>query len=468
MKRSFTHFIILFFLVLRVVVFSSCANIIPPGGGDIDSLPPRLVASFPKDSATNVSPRNLTVTLTFDEYIQTLQNITENLIISPTLKYSFEANSKLRNVTVKIKDTLDPNTTYSLNFGDAIKDVNEGNIAKGVNHVFSTGSTIDFNTYSGTTILAENGKIDSTLIVVLHTSLEDSAVAKDRPRYYARLNGRGQFLFRNLPAGIFAAYVIPNNYMKKYDDSTKGFAFLNSTVTISSSTKPDTFLVYQQAKPKPIVGAVARLSPTNKDDKRLRYTADLEAGQQDILKPLSFTFGRKLTSFDSSRFILYDTNYRRMDGYSVLLDTSKTKVSLSYKWKESIPFRLVIAKDAVTDSAGTTLAKADTIRFITKKESDYGSIRLRFTNLDLSKNPVLQFVQNENVVESFRLTPNDLIRKLYRPGSYELRILFDTNKNGVWDTGNFFGVKRQPELVQLIPKQLVIRSNWENEVTITL
>jgi hypothetical protein len=96
------------------------------------------------------------------------------------------------------------------------------------------------------------------------------------------------------------------------------------------------------------------------------------------------------------------------------LDTGKTKVSLSYKWKESTPFRLIIAKDAVSDSAGITLAKADTIRFITKKETDYGSIRLRFTNLDLSKNPVLQFVQNENVVESFRLNQNDLIRKLYR------------------------------------------------------
>jgi hypothetical protein len=84
-------------------------------------------------------------------------------------------------VTVKIKDTLDPNTTYSLNFGDAIKDVNEGNIAKGVRYVFSTGNTIDYNTYSGSTILAETGKIDSTLIVVLHTSFDDSAVRKIGP-----------------------------------------------------------------------------------------------------------------------------------------------------------------------------------------------------------------------------------------------------------------------------------------------
>ena len=71
-------------------------------------------------------------------------------------------------------------------------------------------------------------------------------------------------------------------------------------------------------------------------------------------------------------------------------------------------------------------------------------------------------------MESVTLTQTDFQRKLYRPGGYELRILFDTNKNGIWDTGVFHGTKRQPEVVYLIPKQLAIKANWDNEVTITL
>ncbi|MCW3086758.1 MAG: hypothetical protein JWQ78_144 [Sediminibacterium sp.] len=467
MKHSFTHLFILFILAARVIVFSSCANILPPGGGPRDSLPPRLVVALPRDSALNVSPKN--ITLTFDEYVQSLQNVQENLIVSPTLKYMPVIDSKLRNVTIKIKDTLDPNTTYSFSFGDAIRDVNEGNVAKGLTYVFSTGNTIDYNTYGGKVISAESGKIDSTLIVVLHRNLDDSAVVKEQPRYYARVNGQGRFLFHNLPAGTFAVYVV-EPLTKKYDDSTRSFAFRASgPVTISANTKPDTLFAYQQSKrSEKIIAPQLKLAATNKDDKRLRYTTDLEIGQQDILGNLNLQFNRRLTAFDTSKIVLYDTNYVRINGYSLSLDSTQTKFTLTNRWKEATPFRLLIAKDAVSDSAGTTLAKADTIRFVTKKEADYGSIRLRFTNLDLSKHPVLQFVQSEKVIESFPLTQAELIRKLYRPGSYELRILYDSNQNGRWDPGHFFGLHRQPEIVQLIPRQLVIRSNWDNEVTIPL
>ena len=114
------------------------------------------------------------------------------------------------------------------------------------------------------------------------------------------------------------------------------------------------------------------------------------------------------------------------------------------------------------------LAKSDTLKFATKKESDYGSIRLRFMNLDLKRNPVLQLVQSDKIVESIKLTSTELTRKLYRAGSYDLRILYDTNQNGIWDTGVFGKVKRQPEIVQLISKPLVVKGNWDNEVNISL
>ena len=141
-------------------------------------------------------------------------------------------------------------------------------------------------------------------------------------------------------------------------------------------------------------------------------------------------------------------------------------MTLQYKWKENSPYRLLIAKDAVADSTAITLLKADTLRFATKKETEYGSIRLRFSNLDLSKNPVLQLVQGEKLIESVPLTQADFQRKLFKPGTYDVRILYDANKNGKWDPGKF-SEKKQPEIVFLVPKQVVIRANWDNDVTIT-
>lgn len=448
---------------------SSCANIVPPSGGPRDSLPPRLVMAVPKDSATNVTFKN--IVLTFDEYV-TLQNPVQSLIISPNPSQQGQplVDYKLRNVTIKLKDSLEPNTTYSFNFGDAIRDVNEGNIAQNFTYVFSTGKNIDYNTYSGKVLLAEKGKPDSTLIVLLHKNLADTAIAKERPRYYTRLNGKGEFTFRNLPQGQFAVYVLPGaDLSRRYDDSTKMFAFCNSPVVVGPTTERDTLYAFEEVKRTEFKSA-ATIKPTAaaRDDKRLKYTHNLDNGQQDLLSKLILRFSKKLTSFDSSKFILSDTlGFTQLPGVTVRLDSTATKVDISYPWKEAQAFRLQIAKDAATDSAGSMLAKADTIRFLAKRESDYGSIRIRIPNLDLTKNPVLQFVQAENIIESVLLTQNDFQRKRYQPGTYELRILYDTNKNGVWDTGNF-KTKRQPEVVYLVPQQLAIRANWDNEVTISL
>ena len=106
---------------------------------------------------------------------------------------------KLKNVTIKLKDSLEANTTYTINFGKSIRDVNEGNEAKNFTYTFSTGNSIDSNTLSGKIILAEDGKIDSTLIAILHRNTNDTAIYKTKPRYIAKLKGDGSFTFKNLP-----------------------------------------------------------------------------------------------------------------------------------------------------------------------------------------------------------------------------------------------------------------------------
>lgn len=454
--------------IIVSLMTSSCANIVPPSGGDRDSLPPRLVMANPKDSATNVKVKN--ITLTFDEFV-TLDNTSENVIYSPVPKNPPFIDYKLRNVTVRYRDSLEPNTTYSIDFGTSIKDVNESNIAKNFRYVFSTGPSIDENTYTGKVIVAETGKIDSSLLVVLHRDASDSAIQKLPPRYYTRVNGKGEFNFNNLPTGKFAAYVVNGKSFNRIFDSTELFAFRDSLVVIgNNNTIKDTFYTFIQS-PREVKGAGdagAALPPSLRDDKRLRYLPVFDNGQQDLLSNLPLIFNRKLFAVDTTKIQLFDSNYVAVNGYAIQLDSFRRKLTFEYAWKENTAYKLILQKEAFTDSLSTTLAKADTITINTRKETEYGSIRFRFMNLDTTLQPVIQIANSDGPIASYPITRNDLSIKRFKPGSYDIRILYDKNKNGKWDRGSFSTEKRQPEKVFSIPRTLNIRANWDNEVTIGL
>ena len=166
-----------------------------------------------------------------------------------------------------------------------------------------------------------------------------------------------------------------------------------------------------------------------------------------------------------------DENYKDISNYRIIHDSANKRFTLVYNWLNVLDtkFHLIANKDFAQDSSGRKLLKNDTIDFSTKQESDYGAVDIRIRNLDLSRNPVLQFVQTDVVKYSypFKKTPEFKIR-LFEPGEYELRILYDDNKNGVWDPGEFFGKHRQPEKVQSIRNKLNIKANWDNDKDISL
>lgn len=463
---AYRYLLFIFILSCFAASITGCANMIPPGGGPRDSLPPVLTDAEPRDSMTNFTGNR--IVLNFDEFVD-LQNAFENIIVSPTPNNVPTITSRFRTVTIKIRDTLEPNTTYSINFGNALRDINEGNVAPNFTYVFSTGSRLDTGSLSGKVILAETGKIDTTLIVVLHRNLKDSAVVKEKPRYIAKLDGKGNFQFRNLAAGSYALYALPNEYSKRYDDTTRPFAFADKPV-IPGESQPVTLYAYTLPKidTAPPKNRTAAQNNKSKEDKQLRLSTSLESGQQDLLENFTITFNRKISTFDSSKLLFLDKDSNRITNYRIVADTGKMSVTLFHTWPENSRYQLLISKDAFADSAGNTLAKNDTIRFTTKREGDYGSIRLRFKNLDLGKSPVLQIVQTDRVVDSIPLTQAEWYRKLYKPGEYEIRILYDDNKNGTWDPGRFFGAHIQPELVITLNTKLSVRPNWDNEKDISL
>jgi len=467
--------------LLAIVVFvffiaattGGCANPIAPTGGPRDSLPPLLISVTPKDSSENFNAKK--VTFAFNEFVQ-LDNVHDNLIVSPVPKQEPIIESKLRTVTIKIKDTLEENTTYSYNFGNAIKDINEGNILKNFTYVFSTGAYIDSLELSGTVQIAETGLADSTLIVMLHRNGDDSALIKEKPRFIAKLDSAGRFHFRHLPSGIFYVYALKDDGgQKKYLSKRQFFAFADKPVSIAGSNAPVNLYAYLEkdtskpiphAAPKPPGGA--KSDKDKEKDKRLKFTINLENGQQDLLSNLVFAFNDPLKKFDSSKVFFADETFKPITGYRIEKDSSNKKLTLYYKWPENTAYNLIVDKEFAEDSAGRKIARNDTLRFRTMKESDYGNVSIRFNNLDLSKKPVLQILQSGTIKDSARLTTRDYKVKLFKPGEYEMRILFDTNGNFVWDTGEFFGKRKQPEKVIAIKRKLIVKANWDNDNTIDL
>lgn len=458
LMKKILYFFLLILLVPKIVVLlSGCAQIMAPTGGPRDTIPPILVSSNPKLPAINFTGNR--VNLYFDEYVQ-LQELQQNLLVSPTPKVNPYIDAKLKMVSIRLRDTLEPNTTYTINLGNSIRDINENNILKDFRYVFSTGATIDSLNFSGKVQVAETGKVDSTIIVLLYKNLADSAVVKQKPKYIARVNGTGNFYFENLAAGEYKVYALKDgDGSRTYNSKTEVFAFRDSSILVNNNTAPVLLYAYAEEKEIPRAQAAA---------KKLIYTAKIPSQKHDVLTDVRIEFNRPLKSLDKQKVILTDTLNNVIKDYAITTDSTNKSLILKTQWLQNADYKLIIQKDFATDTSGLySLAKTDTIRFKTKGETDYGIVKLTFSNFDKSKNPVLQFVQNDIVVNSYPLTTQIWSAPLFNPGEYDMRILFDDNKNGIWDPGNFL-LKRQPEKVYAIPRKLSVRENFENNIDIEL
>ena len=461
-KNLFYTSAILLLSYIIGITGSGCAQIGAPTGGPKDTLAPILVSAVPKLLATNFTGNK--ITLLFDEYINVI-DVQKNVLVSPYPKTFPIIDFKLKMVTIKLKDTLLDNTTYAVNFGNAIVDNNEGNPFKDFTYVFSTGKTIDSLKLKGTVLMAETGKPDSTLQALLYRNGNDSSVQQRKPDYIAKLNANGRFTFTNLSQGTYKIYALKDgDGGKTYNSKIESFAFANADIIVAAKTDTVLLYAYEEEKEKKKVPATT----TRTTEKKLKYTSAVnKSTPQELLKNLEIRFNNTLKNLDTNKIVLTDTNNNKIEGIRYLIDSTRKIVSIKTKWPAENYYRLIINKDAVSDSANNLLAKTDTIRFATKKESDYGSILLRFTKLDLGRHPVIQFLKSAEIVKSIPVTGSIWSDKLFDPGEYELRILYDTNNNGIWDPGNYTK-KIQPEKAITLDQKLTIKPNWDNERDVEL
>ena len=452
------------FCYLLSTIGSGCAQIGMPMGGPRDTIPPVLVNATPPNHSIHFTGNR--IVLTFDEYVH-LQDEQKSLVVSPVPKIVPNITSKLKTVSIKIRDTLQPNTTYSFQFGNSIQDIDENNPLHNFTYVFSTGAYIDSLMFNGSVVLAQTGRPDSTLIAMLYKNLDDSAVYKQKPRYVAFLDSTGNFHFKNLAAGTYHLFALKDESgLKMYNNPSQIFAFADSNINIPEDSKP--VKLYAYAEEKNLKPNSRPSAPVKKSgEKILKYTTSLTTGSQSLLSPLKINFSVPLKNFESSKIMLTDTLYKPFQTARISIDSTRKEITISNNWTEDTKYKLVIEKDFAEDTLGDALLKSDTLSFKTKAEKEYGSIKLDFKNLNKIAHPVLQFVQNDKIVDSFKLTSPTFFKKLFEPGEYEIRILNDENDNGTWDPGDYH-LRKQPEKVISINKPISIRGNWDNEQDIIL
>jgi hypothetical protein len=193
--------------------FPRCANIVPPTGGPRDTIPPELIRSNPANMTTNFTRSEIHVE--FDEFIE-LRNINQQFIMTPPQRRRPDFRARGRSLFIDLKDELIPNTTYTLNFGNAIVDLNEGNALSNFEFVFSTGDVIDSLSYSGIVLNAFDNQPVEGAIVMLYNDLNDSVPYRQMPLYANRTDKDGRFRLNNLRGDTFRVFVLTdanNNYL---------------------------------------------------------------------------------------------------------------------------------------------------------------------------------------------------------------------------------------------------------------
>jgi hypothetical protein len=223
-------------LVALAFLTHSCAQQVAPTGGEKDTTPPRILRSTPQSESVNMQDDK--IALEFDEYVA-LKNATQELIVSPPLKYPVQFKMKNKKLSVIWKDTLAENSTYLFQFGEGIVDVNEGNPLDSNVFVFSTGPYIDSFEISGIVIDAFDLKPAKDIWVMLYTENVDSLPLTELPRYFAKTDERGAFHLQYLAMGnykLFCLETMNGGYL--YDVPGEAIAFLDGM--IPSTTSGDT------------------------------------------------------------------------------------------------------------------------------------------------------------------------------------------------------------------------------------
>ncbi len=535
LKKKKHYFSADFLLLILVASFIlGCAAMQAPEGGPRDTTPPKILKMNPENLTTNFNSKKIIIE--FDEYVK-LNNEYKEFSISPELESNPELKIKSKRLEISLPDTLEKNTTYTLNFGKSVVDLNESNELKNFSYAFSTGPTLDSLSISGTVTNALTGEAEIENTVFILPISRDSLFGKKRAPIFTLTDSSGNFKINNLKKDTYKIYALKEKggdriyqqisdeigfvkepilldknvdslHLSVFKELATDFRILDrklntdGSISLSFNQKlksPDLTVIFptsvdkekqfQFNKSKDSVNiwlndlsfdsvkiAIkdnGKILDTTKFSRSKRETYDrvvnisdnLEGGTLNPFKDLAITFNFPLKSLDESKILLLEDSIPRK--FTLVKDsTNILKYYIKYKWRSKEPYILLLQENAVNaifDTKNKELKKSFTLG----DANEYGSLTLNVETPDTAKRYILEIVnKDKNVISSFPIAKKTLVKlSNFKQGIYFGRVVYDENKNGIWDTGN---IKQgiQPEAIWYEPKELSIRANWDRNETI--
>lgn len=523
---------------LIVLLFSGCASIgAGPQGGPKDKTPPKVLSITPKNLTRNFASKKIVIQ--FDEYFK-LADQQKQFSISPDVEVMPVLKVKNKSLEITLPDTLEKNTTYTLNFGKGIVDVNEGNVLKNFSYVFATGPELDSLSISGNIKDSQTGKPVIEGVAFVFPLARDTLFGKKKASIYTLTDSSGNYKISNLRAETYKVYALKEQGSDKiYQQSSDEIGFIKEPLTLKKDTQNVNMVIFKEdakvfrvndrrlnadgsimiafnqklknpgitiMEPKNIdAGKLVKFNKTNDsvkvwlndldfdstkvsitDNGKLLQTIKLNRGKKDTYtrpvlatdnieanllnpnKPLVLTFGIPVEEVDPSKITLLEDSVAKTE-FSLRKDSSDIlSYQFLYPWRANSQYEIKFAPGAFT-----AIFKAKNKEFIKKfqlaKRDDYGTLSVKIIVPEPDRQYLLEITNEAKAVVNTLIVAKDTTVKFanYRAGRYFIRIIYDTNKNGIWDTGD---VKAglQPEKIWNETKELSIRANWDRNETITL
>jgi len=357
----------LLYICLTVLSVVGCARMGSPDGGWYDDTPPYVVGSTPQDKEANVHPKRISIY--FNEFIK-LEDAQNKVIVSPPQLEMPEIKDGGKRVIVELKDTLKENTTYTIDFSDAISDFTEGNPMGSYTFTFSTGKEIDTLEVAGYLLDAENLEPVKGVMVGLYDDLSDTVLTSKPMIRISRTDSRGHFVIKGVAPGTYRAYALKdmdNDF--KYNQKSEMVAFNHQT--FQPSWKPDTrqdtiwrdSLHIDQILQTPythfLPDDITLLAFTAVQDNR--YLVKTERQEPHKLG-FYFSYGHEQLpvirglNFDADSAFIVEPSLHKDTIYYWLRDTALVN-------RDSLEIE---AQYMMTDSAGMLVSKTDTLEMIPK------------------------------------------------------------------------------------------------------
>ncbi|MDZ7900613.1 MAG: Ig-like domain-containing domain [Arcicella sp.] len=404
----------------------SCAQIVAPTGGKKDTLAPRIVKTFPNNQSKGFTGK--LIEIQFDEYIN-VSNIQQQLSITPNLEGTYETKILPKGAKLTFDKPFRENTTYSFNFRNTFKDMNEGNPAKNARLVFSTGRYIDSLEVSGTVKNPQTNKPMLDISVGLYVFSDTLTPKKVKPYYFMKTDSSGNFKIENVAAGKYRIYAIGDgNNNLLYEEAKEVLGIVKDTITLKNSIQNlEIYMANMNKTPNKVLK-----SRSTSNYYYLEYNRGIK---KVFINFVSEKDSMVYQQVDAKNVRIFNTN-------NVSTDTIKVKISVTdsldrvFTHDQKIKFKVRTKKDTVgvkeeftfktnpANNQDINLKETGYTFTFTKPIKNYDLSKIEFMNDTLVRVPITEkdikwnLEKTEVKIQLDAKKPKELIRLKMQKGAF--------------------------------------------------